>query len=246
MNLIIFDCDGTIVDSQHVIVAAMERAFADAGLNAPPRAEILGVVGLSLVPAISQLLALRDGGVGTRAATMPTTNADPELARRMADSYKLGFQHLRRDPANHEPLYAGARTAIEALAARDDVVLGIATGKSRRGVDVLFERERLGHLFATIQTADDHPSKPHPSMLLRALEETGASAADAVMIGDTTYDITMARSANVLAIGVGWGYHENSALTAAGAAVVLDDYGQLCPALDALHFEQRYARSGAA
>ena len=219
MKLIIFDCDGTIVDSQHIIVAAMERAFAGVGLPPPSRAGILDVVGLSLVPAVARLL--------------PPGTANG-LAGELAEAYKQGFQTLRRDPANHEPLYPGARETIEALAARDDIVLGVATGKSRRGVDVLFEREGLHGLFATIQTADDHPSKPHPSMIHKALAETAAAADRAVMVGDTTYDMEMACAAGVVPLGVSWGYHEVPALEAAGAAHVLADYAAMPAAIDLL------------
>jgi phosphoglycolate phosphatase len=217
MKLILFDCDGTIVDSQHIIVAAMEGAFAGANLALPPRADILQVVGLSLVPAVTRLLP-------------PET--DPAIAKPLAEAYKAGFQHLRRDPANHEPLYPGAREVIHAFAARDDVILGIATGKSRRGVDVLFEREGFEGLFATIQTADDHPSKPHPSMIHEALRETAAMPHNAIMIGDTTYDMDMAKAAGITALGVAWGYHEAAALEACGACRVLSSYGDMIAAVD--------------
>ncbi len=217
MKLIIFDCDGTIVDSQHVIVSAMETAFRHEGLPTPARADILGVVGLSLVPAIARLLPEPD---------------EIKIAQRLAETYKDAFQILRRDPANHEPLYPGARDVIAGLAQRDGIVLGIATGKSRRGVDVLFEREALGVYFQTIQTADEHPSKPHPSMIHRALAETRSSAPNAVMIGDTTFDMDMARAAHVAALGVAWGYHDMSELEAAGALAVAADYHALPDAID--------------
>jgi phosphoglycolate phosphatase len=219
MKLILLDCDGTIVDSQHMIVAAMELAFAAAGLLPPPRAEILSVVGLSLMPAVTRLLP-----IGTEA----------KIAEQIVDAYKQGFQTLRRDPANHEPLYPGAREAILALAGRDDVVLGVATGKSRRGVDVLFEREGLHPHFVTIQTADDHPSKPDPSMILRALTETSTTADACVMVGDTTYDMHMAAAAGVAALGVGWGYHDIPMLRAAGAESVVHNYDALIPEIDRL------------
>jgi phosphoglycolate phosphatase len=217
MKLILFDCDGTIVDSQHIIVAAMDGAFRGAGLAAPPRGAILSVVGLSLVPAVARLLP---------------EGCEPGLAEKLAEAYKQGFHTLRGDPANHEPLYPGARDVIAAFAERDDIVLGVATGKSRRGVDLLLEREGLAGLFATIQTADDHPSKPHPSMVLKALAETDLQPHQAVMIGDTTYDIHMARAAGVVPLGVAWGYHEPEALQEAGASRVLSCYTELPGAVD--------------
>lgn len=219
MKLILFDCDGTLFDSQHMIVAAMNRAFAGAGLALPERAAVLDVVGLSLEPAVARLLPL---------ATPPSE------IRALAQSYKSAFQDLRRDPANYEPLFPGARETLFALAEVPGVVLGIATGKSRRGVDVLLEREELGHLFATIQTADTHPSKPHPSMIMTALAETGAAASSSVMIGDTTYDMSMARSAGMPALGVGWGYHHPDALMNAGAYRVLTDYAEMPAAIEAI------------
>lgn len=209
MKLVLFDCDGTIVDSQHMIVAAMSGAFAEVGLEAPPRADILSVVGLSLIPAVSRLLP---------------ADCDPLLAADLADRYKSAFRVLRTDPVNHEPLYPGARSVIESLAGRTDVVLGVATGKSRRGVDALFERERLADLFATIQTADDHPSKPHPSMIRQALRETSVDPQDAVMIGDTTFDVEMALAAEIIPIGVAWGYHDRQMLDASGAAAIANVY----------------------
>lgn len=219
MKLVIFDCDGTIVDSQHAIVAAMGLAFGAHGIVTPHRDQVLSVVGLSLGEAIARLLP-----AGTEASRVAV----------LSESYKLAFQGLRRDPSHNEPMFEGMRETIEALAARDDVVLGVATGKSRRGVAVLFERERLTDLFVTIQTADDHPSKPHPSMILKAMSETACEPIETIMIGDTTFDVEMARSAGAGAIGVGWGYHPREALTAAGAHALVDRCLDLELAIDKL------------
>lgn len=217
VKLVIFDCDGTLVDSQHAIVAAMTDAFATEGLIPPPRQEVIGVVGLSLPIAMARLVP--DG---------------TDLARvdRLTDSYKAAFAARRRRPDHAEPLYDGIHATLQRLAARDGVVLGIATGKSRRGVDAVLEREGLATLFATIQTADTHPSKPHPSMVLAAMSETCAEPADTVVIGDTTYDMEMARAAGATAVGVGWGYHPEDALRAAGAHHVTGTSDDLQRVLD--------------
>ena len=148
-RLVIFDCDGTLVDSQHMIVEAMGRAFDVHDLPRLPRETVLSIVGLSLPIAVHRLLpdAPRDRVTG------------------VSEAYKQAFGELRRDPAHHEPLYPGALEAIAALVDRPDVLLGIATGKSRRGVDGIFERFGLAPHFVTVQTADDNPSKPHPEMI---------------------------------------------------------------------------------
>jgi phosphoglycolate phosphatase len=211
VRLIIFDCDGTLVDSQHMIVEAMRSAFAASDLPAPERGRMLRHVGLSVTQAMEAMTGLEDRDA---------------IARLSAD-YRTAFAALRREASLTDPLFPGAREAVEALAAQDDVLLGIATGKSRRGVDLLLEREGFTRLFATIQTADDAPSKPHPGMMLQAMSATGTGAADTVMIGDTSYDMLMARAASARGIGVGWGYHDAPELLKAGAVKVAKDFQEL-------------------
>jgi phosphoglycolate phosphatase len=218
MKLIIFDCDGTLVDSQHIIVAAMDQAFTLNGLQPLQRAKTLSIVGLSLPLAIERL--------------MPGHERTKIMA--VNEAFKDAFGTLRRQPEHLEPPYPGCLDCIRTLSARGDTVLGLATGKSRRGVDALFERLELNAHFITIQTADGHPSKPHPSMIETAMREAGAVAGDTVMIGDTTYDIEMADNAGVAAIGVSWGYHAAADLRAAGADLIVDDYGDLVPVIDRL------------
>lgn len=217
MKLVIFDCDGTLVDSQHGIVASMVDAFGAEGLVAPVRASILGVVGLSLEIAVARLIP---------------AGSDLDRVDRMTEAYKEAFRarRLRKDHA--EPLYEGMRETIEGLAARGDVLLGIATGKSRRGLDAVLEREGLAQHFATLQTADTNASKPHPEMILTAMDETSVGPGDTVMIGDTTFDIEMALAAHVLPVGVGWGYHPPQELRAAGAGIVAANHRDLKAALE--------------
>ena len=218
MTLVIFDCDGTIVDSQAGIVLSMEHAFKSLRMTPPSRAQTLAVVGLSLPEAFAAL----------------APEAEYEARFELAERYKSAFRELNHDPAETEILFPEAKTVIAALAARENYLLGLATGKSRRGVDRLFDREGWQSHFVTIQTADDHPSKPHPSMIERAMAETGARAADTVMVGDTTYDIEMARAAGVGAIGVTWGYHHARELEDAGAHLIISDYRALPAAIDAV------------
>ncbi len=218
MKLVIFDCDGTIVDSQHAILQAMHQAFVAAGLPPPAREGVLEVVGLSLSTAIARLLP----------------EPDVERVHWLGEAYKAAFAELRQSPAHSEPLFPGARETIAALANRGDLMLGVATGKSRRGVDILFERERLAPYFMTIQTADTHPSKPHPAMVHEAMAEAGVLALDTVVVGDTTFDVEMARLAGTGVVGVTWGYHPAAQLSAAGAHALVDGYAELPGALDRL------------
>ena len=224
VKLVIFDCDGTLVDSQHMIVAAMTDAFASQGLVAPARESVIGVVGLSLDWAIARLVS---------------DESDPAVIERLSEAYKEAFRERRLGPDHAEPLYDGVRAALDRLAAREDVSLGIATGKSRRGLDAVLEREGIAHHFHTIQTADTHPSKPHPSMIFAAMSEAVADPADTVMIGDTTFDIEMALGAGTSSIGVAWGYHPADALRAAGAHHVSTDCAELERTLDRLMFERQ-------
>lgn len=217
MKLVIFDCDGTIADSQHMIVAAMDEAFRVANLPPPPRQAVVQVIGLSLVQAVADVLP----------------EAERERAPDVAEEYKSAFHALRASGSKQEPLFPGVRDALHTLQ-RNGTLLGVATGKSVRGVKHLLEREGLTGLFSTIQTADTNPSKPHPAMIEMAMAETGADAHETVMIGDTTFDMLMARSAGVAAIGVAWGYHPVEALRNAGAAAIVADAGAMLEAIERL------------
>ena len=218
MKLVIFDCDGTLVDSQHMIVAAMSQAYRAHGLRVPQREVLLSVVGLSLVEAFAKL------GEGREAFP----------AESLADHYRDAFHAMRGPGAPVEPLYPGAAEAIAELAQRGDVVLGVATGKSQRGVRLVLGHHGLLEHFITIKTADDAPSKPHPEMVLAAMQDAGAEPENTVVVGDTAYDMEMARAAGASGVGVTWGYHPRAALEGAGAVAVIDHFANLVPALDSI------------
>lgn len=217
-RLALFDCDGTLADSQHHILSAMQEAFADIGLPAPPAQDIRATIGLSL-PGIAAHL-LPEGDDRARAA--------------LVDAYRGRYFAARTAAgAAPEPLYDGIADLVGALA-EAGWVLGIATGKSMRGLNRLLAAHGLSEHFVTLQTADHHPSKPHPSMCLAAFDDTGCAAQDSVVIGDTAYDMAMARSAGALAVGVAWGYHRPDDLLEAGAHAVAGRPDQLPAIMDTL------------
>ncbi|SIS82866.1 phosphoglycolate phosphatase [Roseivivax lentus] len=214
LRLVVFDVDGTLVDSQADIHAAMIDAFASAELAAPGRADVLGIVGLSLPEAMAELA--------------PGVDAATRL--RMVEAYKNAYATRRKTvgAAEGSPLFPGVRDVLDAVHAVPHWLPGIATGKSRRGLDALLDGHGLRGRFVTEQVSDHHPSKPHPAMLHAALSETGVAARHAVMVGDTEFDMAMARAAGMVAIGVTWGYHPAPRL--AEAHHLIDDIAVL-PAL---------------
>lgn len=212
-RLAIFDCDGTLVDSQANIVGAMQATLAEAGLPPLPRAEILSIVGLSVYEAVVALLP----------------DADEATHIRLAAGYKSAFHALRARGEVHEPLYDGIVDVIESLAA-SGWQLAVATGKSDRGLALCLAHHGLTDRFVSLQTADRHPSKPHPSMLHQAMADAGATLETTVMIGDTAYDIDMGAAAGVATIGVTWGYHAPEILIRHGATHIATHPDQL-PAL---------------
>jgi len=209
-RLVVFDCDGTLVDSQGHIIATMNEAFRRHDLAAPPAASVRGVIGLSLPLAIAAL----------------APDQATERLERIEQSYREAFFALRQRDDYHEPLFDGVGATLDALEA-DGFLLGIATGKNMRGLRATLERHGLLSRFVTLQTADRAPSKPHPAMVEQAMAEAGAEPASTVLVGDTTFDIEMARNAGIAAVGVAWGYHELDRLRAAGAHRIIETFGQL-------------------
>jgi phosphoglycolate phosphatase len=202
-RLALFDCDGTLIDGQASICEAMETAFAANALVPPSRGEVRRAVGLSLPVAVRGLIP----------------EAGPEVHDAVVESYKQAFRTARSEGRLSQPLVPGIREVLGSLR-EGGWVLGVATGMSDRGLAHCLAENHVADLFETLQTADRHPSKPHPSMAEAALLETGTEAASAVMIGDTVFDMEMASAAGMRALGVEWGYHATEDLVKAGAEMV--------------------------
>ncbi len=211
LKLAIWDMDGTIVDSREVITTAMARAFEACGLHPPGYAETRTIVGLGLAEACARL-------------------APPETSERTLDrlvaAYRDAFVARRTDPDFREPLYEGAMESLAALAA-DGWLVAMATGKSRRGIEAIFEMHPLAPYFDTIHCADDGPGKPHPAMVEAAMDRLGVAPQQAVMIGDAVFDMQMGRAAGVHCLGVSWGFGEPHELESAGAHAVHYAFGTL-------------------
>ncbi|MCZ8185632.1 MAG: HAD-IA family hydrolase [Beijerinckiaceae bacterium] len=208
-QLLLFDVDGTLVNSEAIILTAQAQTFAAVGLPAPSRERGLSIVGLSLHEAFTAL-------------------AGPEgPVEALVAAYREVFHALRKAGTIPEPLYPGAAALLEQAGADPRFRLGIATGKSRRGVAALLDAHGWHDLMATIQTADDAPSKPHPGMILQAAAATGLPLEKTVMIGDSVFDMQMARAAGARAVGVAWGFQPVEALREAGAEEIAQDFDDL-------------------
>ncbi|WP_269581608.1 HAD-IA family hydrolase [Roseibium sp. Sym1] len=215
MYLILFDVDGTLVDSQNTILHGLQVGFDAVGLAMPDRETALSIVGRSLEEAFFDLVG--------------PSHLDKVPA--MAAAYRQSKIARREQGLDLDPLYPGARETIERLHQRDDLLLGIATGKAMRGVRHMLDKHDLHGRFITIQTADTSPSKPHPDMVLKAMAETGADPDRTLMVGDTGFDMAMAKAAGAHALGVTWGYHDQSRLVEGGADRIIDEFDRLDHAL---------------
>lgn len=204
MKLVLFDCDGTLVDSLDVIHQCMSRAFVDFKFAEPEQALTRSIIGLSLDNAIARMLS-RD--------------IDDEV-RAMTARYKHHFFAYRQAGGAIEPFYAGMKSLLDDLNSRSDIILGVVTGKSRRGLDGILAHHQLNSHFVTTRTADECPSKPHPAMVLECCGETGIDPANTIVIGDAVFDMELARNAGAGAIGVSWGYAPIDHLQKAGAGQI--------------------------
>lgn len=202
MKLVLFDCDGTLVDSARLIHEVMERTFRHFEKPLPTLLQTKSIIGLTLDIAIARIQGKQ--------------HAEADDVAMMA-YYKSIFLDVRSEIAFSEPLFDGIRPLIEKLAACDDVLMGAVTGKSRRGYDAIVDTHGFRSHFIVSRTADDCPSKPHPAMVMECCDETGMRAADTVVIGDAIFDMQMAKAAGAKALGVSWGYGPVDALWQAGA-----------------------------
>jgi phosphoglycolate phosphatase len=202
-RLAIFDCDGTLVDSGATIYAALKASMEQNGLDVPPPSVSRRVIGLSLIEAMAALL--------------PDAAAEQHL--KLAEDYKRAFMSLRTAGRVEEPLFDGVLDLLDALE-KDGWLLAVATGKSDRGLRHCLEQHAIHARFISLQTADRHPSKPHPSMVDQAIADAGTSPATTIVVGDTSFDMAMAVNAGATGIGAGWGYHEVDELLEAGAVAV--------------------------
>lgn len=218
-KLFLFDCDGTILDSFGIIHDAISRTFVEFGHNPPEPNETRSIIGLTLNLALARLRR---------------TEVDDEISN-MAMRYKEIFHEIYRTPGFSQSLYPGMGALVESLAIRPETKLGLITGKSRRGLDLFFTMHGYKSCFGPIRTADDCPSKPDPAMVTESCDETGIDPSRTVVIGDSIFDMQMAKAAGARAIGVAWGYHEISDLKAAGADAIASDSGHLLRLLEENH-----------
>ena len=204
--LAVFDCDGTLVDSGAPIYAALSQSFAKNGLEIPSAEASRKVIGLSLVEAMAALL--------------PAITAEQHAD--LAEDYKQAFIRLRAAGEVEEPLFDGILELLDALEA-DGWLLAVATGKSDRGLRHCLDGHGLNARFMSLQTADRHPSKPHPSMVDQAIADAGSAPEATIVVGDTSFDMAMAAAAGASGIGAGWGYHDAEELLDAGAVGVANE-----------------------
>ena len=211
LRVVVFDLDGTLVDSQHAIVASMRAAFESQKLSPPDASQVRSVIGLPLDGAIERI--------------------NPDVrglqTQRIAEAFKHHAHVVQgAGSGGPEPLMPGARAVLDRLE-EAGLLLAIATGKGRRGLISVLEAHGLRNRFVSLQSADDAPGKPDPTMLRQAISEAGADIDNAVMIGDTVFDLQMAHNAGVRSVAVSWGYHGVAHLNAAKPHALIDHFDQL-------------------
>ena len=215
-KLVVWDVDGTLVDSRQTIFDSMQRAFAEAGLPSLSYEAVRQVVGLGLREGIEALLP----------------NAGPAQLDRATDAYRAAFGAKVNQPGYVEPLYEGAAETLDRLRAAGWKI-AMATGKSRRGVETIIRMHGWADLFESTHCADDGPGKPHPAMVLEAMKALQVGPQRTIVVGDTAHDMRMAKAAGAYAQGVSWGFHTAEEVQDGGADHIAHDFAALNRQLDA-------------
>ena len=214
MRLVVFDLDGTLINSEALIIETVRESFASIGQAIPTDDAIRSISGITARDAMG---ILAPGSAEDRIDVI-------------LNAYRSTYQ--QKAGLAREPMFEGALDALDRLQADPETILAVATGKGLTGVARILDNHRITAHFTTLQTPDHNPSKPHPGMLLSAMEETGAAPHQTVMVGDTVFDMELARAAKVRSIGVSWGYHDAAELLKAGAGTLIHDYSELDAAIE--------------
>ena len=205
-ELVIFDWDGTLMDSTGVIASALQCACRDVGIAVPSDREARFVIGLGIVDTLRHV----------------APDLDTEGQKRLGERYRHHF--LANE--HQAPLYAGVREMLADLHGRGRR-LAVATGKARRGLDRALDATGLRAWFEATRCADEGFAKPHPDMLLTLMDITGVEPSRAVMVGDTTHDLELAANAGVDAISVSYGAHDEALLATRPAKARISTVGDL-------------------
>lgn len=212
--LLVFDWDGTLIDSTAKIVRCMQCAAEQAGVEVLSHDAICQIIGLGLPEAIAELYPAHDAAIR-------------ETVR---EQYVHFFIAVDQTPS---PFFPGVEATLQRL--RDDgFTLAVATGKSRRGLDRVLQQLGMQDFFHATRCADETRSKPHPQMLYELLAHAGRDAADALMVGDTHFDMAMAQAAGMPRVAVNYGAHRQEQLLPYGPLACLDSFGELLPVIAAV------------
>ncbi len=217
MKLVVFDLDGTLIDTVSLFIASISCALDKMGQPVPDEKTLRSISGLGM-----------QAGIGRIAPDLGKDEFD-ELIRRYREE-----SLARASKSRQEELFPGAREVLQNLQEREDFLMAVATGKALDSTERILKHHDIKGLFTSIHTPDTNIAKPHPDMIASAMEIVDADPERTVMIGDTTHDMKMAVAAGVRALGVSWGYHEPDELKGAGADMVIDEMDQLIPAVDRL------------
>ena len=209
-KLVIMDLDGTLVDSQEFIISATTLAFRNEGLKVPKRENILSIIGLSLTEAFRVL----------------NKDLNEKQIKKLISAFKNCYNTFNQEQLI-SPLYENAKNFLENLKRNEEIILAIATGKGLKGLLQILKAHNLESVFSKLQTSDFYPSKPDPTMLVSLMKTLKIKTEDAVMVGDTDFDISMAHRAGIKSIGVLWGYHSISRIKLMKPTAIVENFADL-------------------